>query len=182
MLDPPTAAVLLWACRLAAATTYTVSTTNPRDLSSALNSANTNPGRDRIVVSLPPGSTIQLAFLLPTVNDPLDFDGGGVVISGAQLTGAPSTVALQVAQFAPGSSMTNTTWANFPGSGVYWAASDGRMTSVTVTGCAQDGLRLVGDRNFIADSVFGNASVPGGHGNGDDGCCCCCGKKEGKDE
>ena len=117
--------LLIVVCLLAVrarAATYTVSAVSGSaagSLSFALNAANTNPGLDRVVVALPLGAVIRLSAFLPTVTNPLELQGDGVIISGELLTGPINSVGLWLSPSASGSSLANMTLAKFPGLGVY---------------------------------------------------------------
>jgi hypothetical protein len=93
------------------------------------------------------------------VTGPIELQGGGVTINGSLLVG--SSAGLSLAASATNSSVSNITFANFPGVGVSWSASDGRMINVTVFGCRDDGLQLIGNRNVVTTSVFGSATANG---------------------
>jgi hypothetical protein len=169
-------AVVLFLTTCADAATFTVNSTQSGladvgSLAHALSAANANPGPDSVTVDLPPetGKVIRLAASLPVVTGPIELLGRGVTISGAQLTGSFSA-GLSLGAAANGSFVSNVTFADFPGTGVLWAASDGRLSNVTIYGCSGDGLQLDGHRNVISDSFFGNLTVAGTLGNSKHGC------------
>ncbi len=139
-------------------------------LAYALSAANANPGPDVVIIDLPPeaANLIMLTAELPMLAAPIDIRGGGVTISGAQLSGSFS-VGLFLGIGASNSSVTNVTFTDFPGAGALWAASDGRMSNVTIFGCGSDGLQLDGHRNVISISFIGNVTIAGSRGNGKNG-------------